>query len=137
MCPFSAMLCADHPIFTSLDVATIIFFTERSQTPNLEHWISLFMSLSDRVAQLYSRASGSLFITFYDLQGYGRGIQTCLHTGDMHVMASLISSFEVGSVSPFDYARFMSCVSFSSTCKRVKLSSCSRGTSCHDLHRFF
>jgi hypothetical protein len=34
---------------------------------------------SDRVAQLYPQAPGSLFIDFYDLQGYSGGILTCLH----------------------------------------------------------
>jgi hypothetical protein len=49
-------------------------------TPNLEGQISVFMSPSDRVVQLYSQAPGSLFIVFYDSQGYGGGIVTCLHT---------------------------------------------------------
>jgi hypothetical protein len=35
---------------------------------------------NDRVAQLYPQAPGSLFVAFYDLQGYGGGILTCLHT---------------------------------------------------------
>jgi hypothetical protein len=38
------------------------------------------MSPSDRVAQLYPQAPGSLFIAFYDSQGDGGGILTCLHT---------------------------------------------------------
>jgi hypothetical protein len=33
----------------------------------------VFMSSSDRVAQLYPQAPGSLFIAFYDSQGYGGG----------------------------------------------------------------
>jgi hypothetical protein len=32
------------------------------------------------VAQLYLQAPGSLFVTFYDSQGYGTGILTSLHT---------------------------------------------------------
>jgi hypothetical protein len=39
------------------------------------------MSHSYRVAQLYLQAPGSLFIAFYDSQGYGGGILFCLHTG--------------------------------------------------------
>jgi hypothetical protein len=35
----------------------------------------------EQVAQLYSRALGSLFVTSYDSQGYGGGIQYRLHTG--------------------------------------------------------
>jgi hypothetical protein len=38
------------------------------------------MSPSDRVARLYPQAPGSLFVASYDLQGYGGGIQTRLHT---------------------------------------------------------
>jgi hypothetical protein len=41
----------------------------------------VFMSPRNRVAQLYPQAPGSLFITFYDLQGYRGGILTCLHMG--------------------------------------------------------
>jgi hypothetical protein len=35
------------------------------------------MSPSDRVAQLYTLALDSFFVTFYNLQGYGGGILTC------------------------------------------------------------
>jgi hypothetical protein len=37
------------------------------------------MSPSERVAQLYPQAPGSLSIAFYDSQGYGGGILTLLH----------------------------------------------------------
>jgi hypothetical protein len=37
------------------------------------------------VAQLYPQAPGSLFIAFYDLQGYGGGILTHLHMGLQNV----------------------------------------------------
>jgi hypothetical protein len=46
------------------------FFMEHS-IPNLEDQVTVFMSPSDRVAQLYPQALGSLFIAFYNLQGYG------------------------------------------------------------------
>jgi hypothetical protein len=36
---------------------------------------------SDRVAQLYPQAMGSLFIAFYNSQGYGGDILPLLHTG--------------------------------------------------------
>jgi hypothetical protein len=39
------------------------------------------MSSSDRVAQLYLQAPGSLFLSFYDLQGYGGNALTSLHNG--------------------------------------------------------
>jgi hypothetical protein len=51
-------------------------------TPNLEDQIPVFLSPSDRVAQLYPQASGFLFVSFYVLQGYGGGILTRLHTGN-------------------------------------------------------
>jgi hypothetical protein len=47
--------------------------------PNLEDQIPVFTSSSGKVVQLYPQAPGSLFITFYDFQGYGGGILTCLH----------------------------------------------------------
>jgi hypothetical protein len=50
-------------------------------SPNLEDRVPVFMSPSDRVAQLYPQAPGSLFIVFDDSQGYGGGILTRLHTG--------------------------------------------------------
>jgi hypothetical protein len=37
------------------------------------------MSLRNRVAQLYPRALGSLFVASYDSQGYGGSIITRLH----------------------------------------------------------
>jgi hypothetical protein len=39
------------------------------------------MSPSDRVAKLCPQAPGSLFIAFYNLQGYSGGILTGLYTG--------------------------------------------------------
>jgi hypothetical protein len=39
----------------------------------------------NRMAQLCPQAPGSLFIAFYDLQGYGRNIPTHLHTGLQNV----------------------------------------------------
>jgi hypothetical protein len=50
-------------------------------TLNLEDQVSVFISPSDRVAQLYHQVWGSRFVAFYDLQGYGGGILTCPHTG--------------------------------------------------------
>jgi hypothetical protein len=39
-------------------------------TPNLEDKVSVFMSISDKVVQLYLQAEGSLFVAFYNSQGY-------------------------------------------------------------------
>jgi hypothetical protein len=47
----------------------MIFYKARSSalrpTPNLEEQVPVFMSPSDRVAQLYPQAPGSLFVAFY------------------------------------------------------------------------
>jgi hypothetical protein len=40
---------------------------------------------SKRVAQLYPQEAGSLFVAFYDPQGYGGGILTRLHTGEKQI----------------------------------------------------
>jgi hypothetical protein len=68
-----------------LDFRTVFFYRARSPallpTPDLEYQVSIFMFASDRVAELYPEASASLFVTFYDLQGYNGGILTCLHMG--------------------------------------------------------
>jgi hypothetical protein len=48
----------------------------------MEDQTSVFMSPSDRVAQLYPEALGSLFVAFYNSQGYDGGILTRLHRGD-------------------------------------------------------
>jgi hypothetical protein len=64
----------DHLVFTSLDFATITFYRARPSalhlTLNQEEKISLFMSPSDRVAQLHPQALGSPFVAFYDSQGF-------------------------------------------------------------------
>jgi hypothetical protein len=51
------------------------------RTPTVVDKVPVFMFRSDKVAQLYSKAPGSLFIAFYDSQGYGGDILTHLHTG--------------------------------------------------------
>jgi hypothetical protein len=40
---------------------------------NLDGQVPVIMSSSGRVAQLYPQALGSLFIAFYDSQGYSGG----------------------------------------------------------------
>jgi hypothetical protein len=41
--------------------------------------VPVFTPPGDRVAQLYHKAPGSLFVASYDSQGYGGGIRTRLH----------------------------------------------------------
>jgi hypothetical protein len=50
--------------------------------PNLQDQVPVFMSTSDRVAQLLPQALGALFIASYDSQGYGVGILTNLEMGN-------------------------------------------------------
>jgi hypothetical protein len=47
---------------------------------NLEGKVPVFVSPRNRVARLYPKALGSLFIASYDLQGYGGRIRNRLHT---------------------------------------------------------
>jgi hypothetical protein len=44
-------------------------------SPNLEGQVPVFISLRNRVAQLYPQALGSLFVASYGSQGYGGGIK--------------------------------------------------------------
>jgi hypothetical protein len=44
--------------------------------PNLEGQVPVIISSRNRVAQLYLRALGSLFVTSYNSQGYGGSILT-------------------------------------------------------------
>jgi hypothetical protein len=50
------------------------------QTRNLQDKVPVFMSPSDRVAQIYPQAPGPLFVAFYDLHGCDVRILTRLHT---------------------------------------------------------
>jgi hypothetical protein len=49
-------------------------------SPNLEDQVSVFMSTSDRVAQLYPQAPGSLSVGICDSEGYSGGILTRLYS---------------------------------------------------------
>jgi hypothetical protein len=51
----------------------ILLFQIRD-SPSLEGQARVFISLRNRVTQLYPKALGSLFVASYDSQGYGEGI---------------------------------------------------------------
>jgi hypothetical protein len=74
-----------HLVFGSFDFATIIVYRASSSflrpIINLEDQVSVFISPSSRVAQLYPLAQGSRFIAFYNWLAYDEDILTCLHTG--------------------------------------------------------
>jgi hypothetical protein len=63
----------------------ILFYRARSSalraTSKLEDLVPVFMSHNDRVAQFYTQTPRSLFVAFYDSQGYGGAILTRPHTG--------------------------------------------------------
>jgi hypothetical protein len=55
------------------------YFIISSETPlNLEDQVPIFISPGNRVAQLYPRALGSLYVASYDSQGHSGGILTRL-----------------------------------------------------------
>jgi hypothetical protein len=47
-----------------------ILLSQILDSPNLEGQVPVFISSRNRVAQLYPQALGSLFVAFYDSQGY-------------------------------------------------------------------
>jgi hypothetical protein len=56
-----------------------ILMSQIGDSPNLEGQVPVFIFPMNRVAQLYPQALGSLFITSYNSQGYGKGIRPHLH----------------------------------------------------------
>jgi hypothetical protein len=55
-----------------------ILLSQSRDSPNLDGQVLVVTSDRNRVAQLYHQALGSLFVAFYDSQGCGGGIRTCL-----------------------------------------------------------
>jgi hypothetical protein len=49
-------------------------------SPTLDGQVPVFICPRNRVAQLYPRVLGSIFVASYNSQGYGGGILTRLHT---------------------------------------------------------
>jgi hypothetical protein len=75
-----------QPIFTSLDLATIIFLHGKVIKPCVRPptWRTRSLYLCPPVTGWPSytpQAPGSLFVAFYDSRGYGGGILSRLHTG--------------------------------------------------------
>jgi hypothetical protein len=61
-----------------------ILLSQIRDSPNLQGQVPVFISPMKRVARLYLRALGSLFVTSYDSRGYGGGIRHRLHTGSVY-----------------------------------------------------
>jgi hypothetical protein len=57
-----------------------ILLSQIRDSPNLEGQIALFISPTNRVAQLYPQTLGSLSVAFYDSQGYGGCLLPHLHS---------------------------------------------------------
>jgi hypothetical protein len=75
------------------------FFTEQSrqlcvQPPNLEDQVSESMFLSDRETQLYPQTPDSLFVVFYDSQGYDVGVLNRHHTESITIALTISTSGE-------------------------------------------
>jgi hypothetical protein len=60
-----------------------ILLSQIRDTPNREGQVPVFISPTIRITKLYSQLLDSLFVAFYDSQGYGGGILTRLHTGSL------------------------------------------------------
>jgi hypothetical protein len=58
-----------------------ILVSQIRDSPNLEGQVPIFISLGNRVTQIYPQVLRSFFVASYDSQGYGGGIGTYLHTG--------------------------------------------------------
>jgi hypothetical protein len=62
-------------------------------TPNLDDQVPVFVSPSDSLAHVYIQAPGSLFVAFYDSQGYDGGILSHLHVGKYFLIFVIIYTF--------------------------------------------
>jgi hypothetical protein len=63
--------------------------------PNLEGLVPEFISPMSRLAQLFPRTLGSIFVASYDSQGYSGGILTHLHMGLYCLGLRLLVSWSV------------------------------------------
>jgi hypothetical protein len=78
----SSSSLAKHPLLShSLPYNIVRLVSALHATPHPEDQVSAFKSPSERVAQLYPQALAYLFVTFYNSQGHGTNILTCLNMG--------------------------------------------------------
>jgi hypothetical protein len=78
LAPTSAVLLGSQSRRTPQDK---IYCLNSWNSPNLKGQVPTLIAPRNRVAKLYPRALGSLYVASYDSQGYGGGILTRLHTG--------------------------------------------------------
>jgi hypothetical protein len=69
-----------------------ILLSQIPDSRNLEGQVPVFISPRSRVAQLYPQALGSLFVAFYDSQGYSGGICARFHAGWLTEAESYITT---------------------------------------------
>jgi hypothetical protein len=58
-----------------------ILLSQIRDSAKLEGQVPVFISLRSRMARLFPQAVGSIFVAYYDSQGYGGGIRPRLQTG--------------------------------------------------------
>jgi hypothetical protein len=83
VCHLQLLLAPDSAVilrFESRGTHNHILLSQARDSPNLEGQVPVFIPSRYRMARLYPQALGSLFVSFYDSQGYGGGIRTRLHT---------------------------------------------------------
>jgi hypothetical protein len=77
-----AWICSAVPLGSSpARLKTILYCPNSWDSPVLEGQVPVFKSSSNRVAQIYLQALGSLSVASYYSQGYCEGILSRLHTG--------------------------------------------------------
>jgi hypothetical protein len=99
------------------------FYTLRFDSPNLEDQVHVFVSPRNRVAQLYPRALGSIFVASYDSQGYGGGIRPRLQNGRWSLFYIYIASERTKQKTPFNISYTVAYVSVAAITWRL-LSHC-------------
>jgi hypothetical protein len=70
-----------------------ILLSQIRDCPNLEDQVPVILSPRNRVPQLYPQALGSLFVAFYDSQGYSENILTDLNAGILNQSQSQSQSY--------------------------------------------
>jgi hypothetical protein len=87
---------------------TAMFYCLIWDSPNLAGQVPVFISPRNRVAQLYHRALGSLFVASYDSQGYGGDVLTRLHTGYTVRRSTFFYMTYINSVRTSQEAQYIS-----------------------------
>jgi hypothetical protein len=84
---------------------TIIYVSQIWDSSNLEGQVPVFMSPSNRVAQLYPRALGSLYVASYNSQGYSGGSRYVI---SWHVILNFTYPLTMYDIFSYDAFTFLS-----------------------------